>query len=145
MIDKESVLNLATDAVEVKKFLSEHRSLLDDSKKDTGVYWLTLHPKSKPDEDYFVRIRWASYPQEPPSVRFVTAVDSEDSMIASWPVVPGYRAPNDICKAFTAEGYVTHPEWRNGPEAWVSEGNPFLQVAHILQFDLNSNYGGRAS
>ena len=63
----------------------------------------------------------------------------------AWPMIPGYRAPNDICMPFTAEGYVTHPEWRLGPHAWAATGNPFLRVVQQLQDDLDYRYQGRAA
>jgi hypothetical protein len=144
-IDKESELNLAADINVVSKFLLKNSGSVTIADSDHGLYWFTLRPKSDIDNAYYARIEWSSYPHNPPSIRFVSEAGSSDSSPSAWPVIPGYRAPNDICKAFTAEGYNTHPEWRTGPESWSAKGNPFLFVAHILQTDLNNNYGGRNS
>jgi len=62
------------------------------------------------------------------------------------PLVPGYRASSfDICSPLSREGYELHPEWKEGPTAWPTEGNPFLWVAETLQFHLDNEYQGRAA
>jgi hypothetical protein len=45
----------------------------------------------------------------------------------------------------TAEGFALHTEWQSGPDAWPAEGNPFLWLAEMLQYDLDNSYMGRAA
>jgi hypothetical protein len=78
-------------------------------------------------------------------VRFVNEAGKHESTMAAWPIVPGYRAPKDICKPFTAEGFLAHHEWRTDSNRWSTTGNPFLFVTHELQADLNYSYSGRHS
>lgn len=58
---------------------------------------------------------WTRYPDDPPSILFADAIGGRLGITHAWPVSPGYRAPNDICKPLSAEGYALHPEWRTGP------------------------------
>lgn len=145
MIDAESRINLNDDEAAVRALLEEHGGRLDRDQGDPGTYWLTLVPRSEPLERYVVRVVWTSYPHEPPSVRFATEIGGSLSTTSAWPTIPGYRPGSfDICKPFTAEGYNLHPDWRSGPEAWRTSGNPFLHVATTLQYDLDNNFTGRS-
>lgn len=145
MADLETLTNLEADEATVASFLEEHGGRLERDPDEKNVYWLTLRPRSEPDETYFVRVAWTSYPHEPPSVKFAAGVRGSLNVTSAWPVIPGYRPGSfDICKPFTAEGYGLHAEWRSGPEAWRSTGNPFLWIATMLQSDLNNSYGGRS-
>lgn len=145
-LDDESRLNLIEDEAAVAAFVEEHGGCLDRDSVERGTYWLTLKPRTEPDERYVVRLAWTTYPHEPPSVRFASAVGGPLTSTAAWPTIPGYRpASFDICKPFTAEGYALHPDWRSGPEAWRTTGNPFLYVATMLQYDLDNNYTGRSA
>jgi hypothetical protein len=147
MMDDESRLNLEDDHVAVEEFLAEFDGKLLQRPEDaaTGVYWVTLHPRSTPTETYIARIAWTRYPDAAPSVKFADSIGGSLSIIKAWPQCAGYRPGNyDICKPFTAEGFAVHPEWRTGPHAWQAAGNPFLFVASQLQDDLNHRYQGRA-
>lgn len=143
-MDIESLLNLEQDEPTVISFLAEHDGRLVRDGDDGSVYWIDMRPRSDPRERYVVRLGWSVYPQEPPSILFATAVGGELGVASAWPVIDGYRAPNDICKPLGAEGYGLHPEWRTGPDAWPTSGNPFLFVVDHLQFDLDNGYRGRA-
>jgi hypothetical protein len=145
-MDEQSRLLLMEDAAAVEALLAEHSGSLDrDPGGALGMYWATLHPRSVPSEAYIVRIAWTRYPDEPPSVKFAEGIGGSLTVVSAWPVVPGYRPGNfDICAPFTAEGHVTHPEWR-AQAPWPTTGNPFLWVVDILQGDLDRNYGGRAA
>jgi hypothetical protein len=146
MADQESLLNLATDEVAVEAFLAGNGGHLTRDDTDTGMYWLRMRPASMPTETYYVRLAWSAYPHEAPSVKFANAVGGSLTVTSAWPVIPGYRPTSfDICKPMTAEGYGLHAEWRSGPDAWPTTGNPFLWVAEILQYDLDNHYGGRSS
>ncbi len=143
-LDVESRLTLARDEPAVVEFLSGYGANVQTDLDDDAVRWLTLHPKSQPGETYFARIAWSSYPHREPSVLFTDSVSGALGVPSAWPNIGGYRAPNDICMPFTAEGFNTHPEWRSGPQAWSPLGNPYLRVVAQLQDDFDHRYQGRA-
>jgi hypothetical protein len=146
MADQETLLNLAADEVAVAAFLAGNGGHLTPDPADAAVYWLRTRPASVPSEIYYVRVAWSAYPHEAPSVKFADSVGGSVAVTSAWPVIPGYRpASFDICKPFTAEGYALHAEWRTGPDAWPTTGNPFLWVIEILQYDLDNHYSGRSS
>ena len=101
-------------------------------------------PRSAPTERYHPRLAWRSYPDAAPSVLSADGVGGALGITSAWPQIPGCRAPNDISKPFTAEGFALHPEWASGPDAWPTDGNPFLWVVETLQYDLDNAYAGRA-
>lgn len=145
-LDLETQLNLTEDEAIVAAFLKENHGCLVRDEEAAGVYWLTMRPRSTPEERYYVRLAWTSYPHEPPSVKFAPSIAGSLTATSAWPTISGYRpASFDICKPFTAEGYNLHPDWRTGPEAWRTSGNPFLYVATTLQYDLDNNYSGRSA
>jgi len=112
---------------------------------DPGVFWLSMRPAAAPQETFHVRIAWTSYPDAPPSIKFADAVEGRLDVTSAWPIIPGYRPGNlDICQPFTAEGYLAHQEWRTGPEAWPSDGNPFEWVVGCLLHDMCDRYQGRS-
>jgi hypothetical protein len=145
MADAETLMNLEEDRAAVEEFLAEHDARLLRDEHDPAMYWLDVRPASAPHERFYPRLVWARYPDDPPSIIFADAIGGQLGIMAAWPICPGYRAPNDICKPLSAEGYALHPEWRIGPDAWPTEGNPFLWVAETLQFDLDNQYQGRAA
>lgn len=147
-LDIESQLALGEDTPAVVAFLAEHGGTLHgpvDPDTDDGVRWVELSPRSAATERYVACILWVAYPHHPPSVFFVDGVGGPRGVPRAWPNIPGYRPPGDICMPFTSEGFNTHPEWRTGPTAWSSAGNPFLRVATQLQDDLDNRYQGRAA
>jgi hypothetical protein len=147
MIDDESRLNLEDDCAAVVEFLAGFGGELVQRSEDAdgGVFWVRLHPRSTPAETYVARIAWTRYPDAAPSVKFADGVGGSLDVVKAWPKCNGYRPGNfDICKPFTAEGFTVHPEWRSGPHAWKTTGNPFLFVVSQLQDDLNHRYQGRA-
>lgn len=134
-MDVESLLRMERDIPAVKAFLDEVGGELCDDPTG-GLFWVRLRPH--PEESGFVaRIAWTVYPDKTPSVVFATHVRGTLGQTSSWPAAGGYRAPNDICKPFTAEGQAVHPEWLTGVHAWHADGNRFLYVVEILQDDLN--------
>jgi hypothetical protein len=146
-VDFESRLALEADEPAVATFLEQHDGRLHrlHEEPDEGVRWLELTPVKAPDERYFARLSWTVYPHQPPSVVFTFGATHSQGP-GAWPQIPGYRpSENDICKHFTAEGYRIHPDWAQGPSAWVSTGNRFLYVAETLQDDLDLHYQGRAA
>jgi len=146
MSDQESLLNLAADEVAVAAFLASNDGYLIRDDKDAAVYWLRMRPAGAPSDVYYVRMAWYAYPHEAPSVKFADSIGGSSAVAGAWPVIPGYRSASfDICKPITAEGYALHAEWRTGPDAWPTSGNPFLWVTEILQYDMDNHYGGRSS
>lgn len=146
MADQETLLNLAADEVAVAAFLADNEGHLTRDPADKGVYWLQMRPAGTPSEIYYVRVAWSAYPHGAPSVKFAVCVGGSVSVTSAWPLIPGYRpASFDICKPFTAEGYALHAEWRTGPDAWPTTGNPFLWVTETLQYDLDNHYSGRSA
>jgi hypothetical protein len=143
MADAETLINLAGDEAAVTEFLEEHDGRLHREEEDPSIYWLDLRPKSAPAERYYPRIAWRVYPHAAPSVQFAESIRGPLGTTRAWPQIPGYGAPQHICKPFTSEGYALHPEWATGPDAWPTDGNPFLWVAETLQYDLDNAYLGR--
>lgn len=142
MLDSESTLNLSDDLVEVRTAIERFGGKIDEQSAADGVFWFDL--VASDGSHFFARIQWFSYPQDPPSVRFVSALGTDSRQNSDWPICPGYRPDqNDICRAFTHEGFNTHPEWRTTAEAWRDDGNKFLDVVMELQNDLNHEYSGR--
>ncbi len=143
MADAETLLNLTADEAAVVEFLAEHDGRLHVDGEDPSTYWLDLSPRTDHQERYYARIAWRSYPHAAASVLFADAIEGGLGISRAWPQIPGYRAPNDICKPFTAEGYAIHSEWATGPDAWPVDGNPFLWVVETIQYGLDNEYSGR--
>ncbi len=145
-MDLESRLNLEADEQPAAAFLTERGGALGSDPEIEGVYWLTVHPRRSPQETYYVRVAWITYPHQAPSVKFADRIGGSLTVASAWPLIAGYRPSSfDICKPFTAEGFALHPEWRAGPTAWPTTGNPFLWVIETLQEDLDTSYVGRAA
>jgi hypothetical protein len=143
-VDLESRLRLEQDTPAVEEFLAETGGGLHHPDPGTGLYWAVIQPRS-PDADPFVaRLEWSVYPSRPPSLTFAHAVGAENGGRAAWPAASGYRAPNDVCKPFTAEGQTLHAEWTTGVHAWSDTGNPFLHVVQTIQGDIDRVNGKRA-
>ena len=102
-LDVESRLALARDEPAVVEFLNEHGGSVE-ADSDDAVRWVTLHPVREPGQNYVARIVWSSYPHKEPSVLFADGVRGALGVASAWPNIRGYRAPNDICMPFTAEG-----------------------------------------
>jgi hypothetical protein len=146
VVDAETRLNLEADEPAVREFLEEHDGRLDRDLDDSAVYWVTVRPRSAPQEEYYARVAWSSYPHSPPSVKFSDRIGGDLSATEAWPLMPGYRVTAfDVCKPFTAEAFGWHPEWRSGPDAWRSSGNPFLWVVSVMQHDFDTAYEGRSA
>jgi len=144
-LDLESQLNLLRDSQEVVELVAAHDGVVACDAVDRGLYWLHLRPATAVAESYYVRIVWERYPAAPPSVKFADAIGGRLDLTSAWPIIPGYRPGSfDICQPFTAEGFLIHAEWRQGPDRWPSTGNPFLWVTEILQRDLDHRYQGRS-
>jgi hypothetical protein len=145
-LDRESELCLAADAPAAASFLAGRGGTLHDPlEADPCAWWAELHPSSEPQETFYARIGWRTYPGAAPSVKFSQEIGGSLSDPRAWPQAPGYRPTElDICKPFTAEGFALHPDWATSSQAWLPDGNPFLAVVRELQRNLNSNaYAGR--
>jgi hypothetical protein len=144
MLTAETQLSLEADEAAVVASLDAHGGLLVRDEADAGTYWVVLRSRLDATRPYYVRVSWQTYPGAAPSVRFADGVRGSHTVSSAWPNIPGYRlGAFDICKPFTAEGYIVHPEWATGPNVWRSTGNPFLWVVELLQYDLHNHYQGR--
>lgn len=145
-MDLESTLALEENEAAVVAFLGDNGGLLTRDEDDKNRYWLTMRPRSAPEERFYPCLVWSAYPHHPPSVKFADGIGGRLTVTEAWPVITGYRPGNfDICKPFTAEGFAAHPEWQTGLEAWKATGNPFLWVVHVLQDDMDLRYQGRSA
>lgn len=152
-MDYESQLRLERDAAIVRETLEaaggqliQRTPGMDEAATDPpGLYWAIIAPAESGNSPLVARIKWAVYPDRPPSVLFAMQVGGPTDVRGAWPAATGYRAPVDICKPFTAEGQALHAEWATGTHAWVVEGNPFLYVVENLQGDINRVRGARAA
>lgn len=145
MADAETLINLDEHEAAVVAFLAEHDGRLFRDEDDPATYWLDMRPRSAPYERYYPKLVWRSYPHAAPSVTFADGIGGATGNTKSWPQITGYRPPVDICKPFTAEGFALHAEWNTGPDAWPTDGNPFLWVVETLQYDLDHGYSARAA
>lgn len=144
-MDFESQLRLERDAEVVAATLEAVGGQLVHRDDDPpGLYWARIKPRAVEAPPFVVRLWWDVYPDRQPSALFASEVGGVTALPSAWPAAPGYRAPNDVCKPFTAEGRGLHPEWANGPHAWRSEGNPFLYVVETIQGDIDRVDGRRA-
>jgi hypothetical protein len=145
MIDLETRLALEDDEPAVRELVAEHDATLQRDSDHPEVYWLTMHPRTAPHETFVARIAWTRYPHAAPSVKFADAMRGRLDVTSAWPVIRGYRPGSfDICQPFTAEGYIVHPDWVTGPEAWPNTGNPFAWVVAQLLHDMTDRYQGRS-
>lgn len=145
-MDYESQLRLERDAVAVRVALeAAGGQLIHRDDEPTGLYWALIQPSTADNAPFIARILWSVYPDRPPSLLFANEVGGATEIMSAWPAAPGYRAPADVCKPFTAEGLALHIEWGNGPNVWRSEGNPFLYVVETVQGDIDRVSGARAA
>lgn len=143
-MDIESSLRMERDLPAVETFLAAGGGALICRPEDpSGLFWVDLRVGD--EIPFTVRIEWATYPSRPPSVLFAEGVGGATTVASAWPRSNGYRAPNDICKPFTAEGHRLHPEWSRGAHAWRDTGNPFLFVVETIDADLHRARGARAA
>lgn len=154
-MDYESQLRLENDAVAVRAALEAsggrlihragHPESPDAPQDPPELYWAMVQPPAPDTPPFVARLIWSVYPDRPPSLRFASEVGGPTTAPSAWPAAPGYRAPVDVCKPFTAEGQALHPEWASGEHAWPSEGNPFLYVIENVQSDIDRVDGARAA
>jgi hypothetical protein len=145
-MDIESEIALGRDVPAVEEFLSSTAGRLVRRDEDAaGLYWAVIQPTDRTRAPFVARIAWTVYPHRQPSVLFAPQIGAATGDPRGWPAAAGYRAPNDICKPFTAEGRALHAEWATGPHAWRVTGNPFLFVAENLVDDINRVGGVRAA
>jgi hypothetical protein len=145
-MDLESLLRLQRDEPPVEEFLASTGGAL--VRRDTdpqGLYWAVLQPTDQACRPFIAKISWSVYPHRPPSLLFAAQVGGATTDPSAWPSAGGYRAPNDVCKPFTAEGQALHAEWATGPNAWRSTGNPFLYVVETVYGDIDRSSGRRAA
>lgn len=143
MSDEFSVLNLLDDFVEAADTPDAGRWTLE-MPADLEVL-VTLAPAREPGEKFQARLLWTRYPECPPSLKFRDPKTGRIDMPQAWPVARGFRPQNvDACVNWCAEGFATHPEWKNDARfQWNPSGNPLLWVLRQLQEELDEHYQGR--
>ncbi|PAY07388.1 hypothetical protein CK489_16630 [Bradyrhizobium sp. UFLA03-84] len=101
--------------------------------------WVTVAPAGNEADLYIARLFWLDYPGEkPPSVKFVDPSTGRLDIAKAWPMANGFRPGSfDICANWTAEGFVTHPEWATTDNRWNRSGNIVLRVMRLLQQELD--------
>ena len=130
-MDIESRLRLERDLRPVEEYLEATGGTLVQRDEDPpGLYWVVIVLDKGPP--FIARLAWAVYPARAPSVLFANEVGGTTTDASAWPNASGYRAPNDVCKPFTAEGQQLHPKWAGSPHAWRPDGNPFLYVVETI-------------
>jgi hypothetical protein len=145
-VDTESQLRLDRDSAAVRAFLeSEGGALIRRSADPAGLYWAQIQPPDSSLNAFVARLVWSVYPDRAPSLLFARQVGGPTDDARAWPAAAGYRAPNDVCKPFTAEGQALHPDWATGIHAWRGDGNPFLYVVETVQADIDRAAGARAA
>lgn len=145
-MDLESQFRLEADKVAVACFLAEGGGHLVRREDDPiGLYWAVIQPAAAHSAPFIARVLWSVYPDRPPSVLLADEIGGQTSTVTAWPAANGYRAPNDICKPFTAEGQALHAEWAEGIHRWRTDGNPFLYVIETMQDDIDRVEGRRAA
>jgi hypothetical protein len=129
---------------EVLELPAAHRWALErDSSVSLGVF-LTLHPRTHPEELFRARLRWTDL-FKPPSLKFIDIATGSDTNPAAWPRSFGFRpASLDACLPWTAEGHALHPEWVNSAANAYPKVDAPLQFALLnLQASLDNTYSGR--
>jgi len=141
--DELSRLNLRDDFGEAGNVPEASRWILEIT-SDLEVL-VTLTPAREPNESFQARLLWTRYPDAPPSLKFRDPGTGRLDMPQAWPVGRGFRPQSlDACCNWCAEGFATHPEWKNDPRfQWNSSGNPLLFVLRQLQEELDEHYQGR--
>jgi len=105
----------------------------------------SMAPLSAPTEVYYPQFRWASYPDQPPSMKFWDAASTTLTVPTAWPIIRGFRPQSlDACVNYCTEGFRLHPEWvKDSSLKWDSRANVLLKVLRILQDEFDEYYGGR--
>jgi hypothetical protein len=124
--DELSRLNLRDDFAEACDAPEAGRWKLEMA-SDLEVL-VTLAPASYQGEEFHARLLWTRYPDCPPSLKFRDSKTGRLDLPQAWPVARGFRPQSlDACVNWCAEGFATHPEWKNDPRwQWNPSGNPML-------------------
>ena len=106
---------------------------------------MALASRKAPKDEFIARLRWAKYPDELPSLKFLDAVRGSDTNKNAWPTGQGMRPDSlDTCMHWTAEGHGLHPEWNNASGYGLNaEGNVLMQALAYLQQWFDVEYTGR--
>ena len=138
-----SALNLDEDLGEVLDLPEASRWTIEQPA--SLEVWVGMAPATVPGERFQVRLVWDVYPDQPPSLKFRDPDTGQLDLSRAWPQVPGFRPGSlDACVPWTAEGMITHPEWRSDPRfRWDPRGNVLLRVLRSIQELLDDNFQGR--
>lgn len=145
MADDFSKLAFEDDLKEVLELEESHRWKIEHI-GDLEIY-VTASPAKAPTEVFQARFLWSTYPGDPPSYKFRDPQTGRLDLTSAWPEVHGYRPGNlDACVNWSAEGFATHPEWKNDPNTkWNPKGNVLLKVLRYFQRDLDEKFVKRSA
>lgn len=109
-----------------------------------GVF-CTMHPRTAPEEQYKVRLRWTDY-SKPFSLRFVNRENGAENDQHAWPNIDGSRPSSFfVCAPYTAEGNAHHPEWAlSSVNRYNTPDEPLVFALIQIQHLLDNTYQGRA-
>lgn len=134
----ERQLQEALELPEAKRWKLER----DDS-VPLGLF-VTMYPRSNPDEFFKARLRWSDL-YGPPSLKFIDISTGGDANPKAWPKCYGFRPDSlDACVPWTEEGHKLHPEWqRSSANAFPKTDAPIQFALLNLQSSLDQTYQGR--
>lgn len=138
-----SSLNLAEDFEKVLGCDDAARWKLE--KAAALEVFVSVAPLADQKEVFQARLLWTEYPEQPPSLKFRDPATGRLDLPTAWPQVRGFRPSSlDACVNWCAEGFASHPEWRNDPKLrWDPRKNVLLKVIRYLQSELDEHYQGR--
>ena len=116
-----------------------------DESVPLGVF-VTMHPRSHPEELFVARLRWSDL-YKPPSLKFVDRSSRVDTDPRAWPCCFGFRPGSlDACLPWTKEGQNLHPEWARSAATAFPKVDAPLQFALLnVQLSLDNSYQGRGA
>jgi len=118
-------------------------SLERDTSVPLGVF-AVMHPRSKTEELFKVRLRWSDL-LKAPSMKFIDMTTGSDSNPSAWPRCFGFRPGSfDACLPWTDEGQRLHPEWaQSAANAFPKVDAPVQFALLNVQSALDNSYQGR--
>jgi hypothetical protein len=114
-----------------------------DESVPLGLF-VTMYPRSNPDERYTARLRWIDL-YKPPSLKFIDVATNSEACPNAWPKCYGFRPSSlDACIPWTEEGHKLHPEWQNSSTNAFPKTDAPVQFALLnIQASLDQTYEGR--
>jgi hypothetical protein len=144
--DSLSVAALSFDADLAEVMTCDDATRWSILRVDTALaVWVIMSPMNHAEERFHALIRWETYQEHAPSVRFGDPATGRLDVTSAWPTGGPFRPTSfSMCVSYTAEGFAMHPEWVRDPQRrWDAHGNGLLKVIRCLQEDLDVHFAGR--